>query len=37
MVTKEKARELIARAYVAIAEVDYDLARWRETVARPPK
>lgn len=36
MVTKEMFYDIIARCCVAMAEVDYDLAKWRESVADNP-
>jgi hypothetical protein len=32
--TREQRQTLLAKCYVALAEVDYDLRRWRETVRR---
>jgi len=32
MSRREYVRRILARCYVAMAEVDYDLRRWRESV-----
>lgn len=32
---REHVQTMLARCYVAMSEVDYDLARWREVVQNP--